>query len=40
MDWDYGDIRDHAVANFSEKAFFRQVDRVMTTLPGGFALAS
>jgi glycosyltransferase involved in cell wall biosynthesis len=40
MDWDYGDIRDHAVANFSETAFFRQVDRVMTTLPGGFALAS
>lgn len=39
MDWDYGDIRDHAVANFSETAFFRQVDRVMTTLPG-FALAS
>jgi glycosyltransferase involved in cell wall biosynthesis len=40
IDWDYGEIRDHAVANFSEIAFFRQVDRVMTTLPSGFALAS
>jgi glycosyltransferase involved in cell wall biosynthesis len=40
MDWDYGQIRDHAVSHFSETAFFRQVDQVMAKLPGGFALAS
>lgn len=29
MTWDYQSIRDHAVNNFSEAAFFGKVDRVM-----------
>jgi glycosyltransferase involved in cell wall biosynthesis len=33
IDWDYAKIRDHAVNNFSEDAFFSQVDRVMEKLP-------
>jgi glycosyltransferase involved in cell wall biosynthesis len=31
MQWDYAKIRDHAVTNFSEVAFFRQVDRMMAS---------
>ncbi len=33
IDWDYAKIRDHALNNFSEDAFFSQVDRVMEKLP-------
>jgi glycosyltransferase involved in cell wall biosynthesis len=33
IEWDYAKIRDHAVNNFSEDAFFTQVDRVMEKLP-------
>lgn len=29
IDWDYEDIRNHAVANFSEEAFFSKVDQVV-----------
>jgi glycosyltransferase involved in cell wall biosynthesis len=31
IQWDYAKIREHAVSNFSEVAFFRQVDRTMTS---------
>ncbi len=29
IDWDYAQIREHAVSHFSETAFFRQFDRMM-----------
>lgn len=30
IDWNYQDIRQHAIANFSEQAFFSKVDRVIS----------
>lgn len=30
IDWNYHDIRHHAIANFSEQAFFSKVDRVIS----------
>jgi glycosyltransferase involved in cell wall biosynthesis len=40
INWDYGKIRSHALTNFSEQAFFGQVDRVMEKTLANFAWAS
>jgi glycosyltransferase involved in cell wall biosynthesis len=40
INWNYGAIRDHAVANFSETAFFQKFDRLMYQQNFRFAAAS
>jgi glycosyltransferase involved in cell wall biosynthesis len=39
INWDYHQIRDHAVQRFSEIAFFKQVEAVMEKLPLSLKLA-